>query len=65
MAADIDGGAARLPGAPAILLVEDDCELAQEVVAELASRGYAASHIANGLDAIAAVRVGAFDAAGG
>jgi two-component system OmpR family response regulator len=40
--------------------VEDDCDLAQEVVAELTSRGYAVSHSANGLDAIAAVRGGAF-----
>jgi two-component system OmpR family response regulator len=36
-----------------LLLVEDDAELAAELVAELLSLGYAVAHVDNGLDAVA------------
>jgi two-component system OmpR family response regulator len=44
-----------------MLLVEDDAELAHEVLADLASRGHVVAHIANGLAALDAVRQGRFD----
>ena len=44
-----------------ILLVEDDCDLAQEIAADLATRGYNATHSADGPAALAAVRQGSFD----
>jgi len=44
-----------------ILLVEDDAELAHEVLEDLQSRGYAADHIGDGLQAVDAVRQGGFD----
>jgi len=61
MPAEHDAAAGRLAGAATILLVEDDIELAQEVLADLASRGHVASHIADGLAALGAVRQGRFD----
>ena len=51
----------RLAGAANILLVEDDIELAQEVLADLASRGHVAAHSGDGLAALDAVRQGRFD----
>jgi len=44
-----------------ILLVEDDADLAQTVASELQDRGYAASHLADGQDAIAAVHESDYD----
>ncbi len=44
-----------------ILLVEDDADLAQTVARELQDRGYAATHVADGPGAIAAVHVSQFD----
>ncbi len=43
-----------------VLLVEDDAELAQEVITELSSRSYDVTHAGNGLDAIDLARQGAF-----
>ncbi len=48
------------PGA-AILLVEDDLELAAEIVADLRARGYAVSHVATGPAGQAQAREGRFD----
>jgi two-component system, OmpR family, response regulator len=44
-----------------ILLVEDDGDLAEEIIADLAARGYKAVHAADGLSAMAAVLLGSFD----
>jgi two-component system OmpR family response regulator len=46
---------------PRVLLVEDDAELAHEVLADLQGRGYAADHVGDGLLAVNAVRQGGFD----
>jgi len=51
----------RSGGTANILLVEDDIELAREVLADLASRGHAAAHVADGLEALDAIRRGTFD----
>jgi two-component system, OmpR family, response regulator len=44
-----------------ILLVEDDGDLAGEIVADLETRGYRLVHRGDGLSAIAAVLLGSFD----
>ena len=44
-----------------ILLVEDDAGLAAEIVTDLQSRGYAPSHVVDGLAALTAIRDGGFD----
>lgn len=44
-----------------VLLVEDDIELAHEVLADLASRGYTAAHSADGPQALDAIHRGRFD----
>jgi two-component system OmpR family response regulator len=49
------------PQRNSILLVEDDGDLAEEIVADLAARGYKAEHAADGLTAMAAVLLGSFD----
>ena len=49
------------PRRNSILLVEDDGDLAEEIVADLAARGYKAVHAADGLTAMAAVLLGSFD----
>jgi two-component system OmpR family response regulator len=49
------------PQRNSILLVEDDGDLAEEIVADLTARGYKAEHAADGLTAMAAVLLGNFD----
>ncbi len=44
-----------------ILLVEDDCELAEEIRADLAARGYVVGHAATGPEGFAEARAGAYD----
>ena len=49
------------PQRNSILLVEDDSDLAEEIVADLTTRGYKATHSADGVTAMAAVLLGNFD----
>ena len=56
-----DGVLGRDASAATILLVEDDIELAQEVLADLTTRGYAVTHSPDGLEALDAIRQGRFD----
>jgi two-component system OmpR family response regulator len=51
-AAESAGKRARPGMTASILLVEDDADLAQEIVADLASRGYVVSHSADGAQAL-------------
>jgi two-component system OmpR family response regulator len=50
-----------LPHAPRILVVEDDPGLADEIVLDLRTRGYAPAHVADGAAALSAVAAGGFD----
>ncbi len=53
--------AATPDGRRRILLVEDDAEIAAEVVADLAQRGYQVVHESNGDDSVAVAETGVFD----
>jgi two-component system OmpR family response regulator len=44
-----------------ILLIEDDAELAAEICADLASRGYTVAHVANGQHGLAQAQEGNYD----
>jgi two-component system OmpR family response regulator len=39
-----------------LLLIEDDAETAEEIVSDFTARGYAVSHVANGIDGLAQAR---------